>query len=382
VDVRGGLRLCGLGAAIAAAALACAHDSGRASRTAPSECRSSYDYAGAQGARARSGIRANVRTVKAPRVAVGHVAGWLGVGGPGLGPGGTDEWLQIGYSAFESGVRQVYYEVTLPRKAPRYHTVDPSLANDEVHRLAVLEVGGKPGSWRAWVDDRAVSPVFLLAGSHDRFKPQALGESWNGTSRRCNSYGYAFAAIESAARPGGQWQSAAGKRPGYQWENAEQQVVRTSPDSFVVRSAASARAATVDEPPLLGRLASTLLGRPVTARCAAQRAPARERPAGVLRLSTSVCEVLVGYAVAEPWVPKAGTAAGLEVAQNALGFLRGISRAGRAPRVDCRAVGFFYRTMRGLCATQGQALALRNTVIRARARVVPPLSLPPGCPIR
>jgi hypothetical protein len=329
MTVHGGLRLCGLGAAIAVVALAGASDPGRASPTTPSVCRSSYNYAGAQGAHVRSGIRANVTTVKVPHVAVGHVAGWLGVGGPGLGPGGTDEWLQVGYSAFDSGQRQIYYEVTLPRRAPRYHTVQDSLASGEVHRLGVLEVAGRLGAWRVWVDDRAVSSTIPLPGSTGRFKPQALGETWNGTSHRCNSYGYSFTDVQSAQRPGGSWTSAQGSA-GYRWEDSQQQLVRTSQSSFVVRSVATARAAAVDEPPLLGRLASTLLGRPVTARCAATRAPARERPAGVFRLSRSVCEVLVGYAVAEPWAPKAGSAAGLEVAENALGFLRGISRAGAA----------------------------------------------------
>jgi hypothetical protein len=95
-----------------------------------------------------------------------------------------------------------------------------------------------------------------------------------------------------------------------------------------VRSVAAARAAAINEPPLLGKLASTLLGRPVTARYAAQRAPARERPAGVLRLSMAVCEVLVGYAVAEPWAPRAGTAAGLEVAEKTLGSCTGSAAPG------------------------------------------------------
>ena len=29
-----------------------------------------------------------------------HVAGWVGVGGPGLGPHGEDEWLQVGLATF------------------------------------------------------------------------------------------------------------------------------------------------------------------------------------------------------------------------------------------------------------------------------------------
>ena len=57
--------------------------------------------------------------------------------------------------------------------------------------------------------------------------------------------------------------------------------------------------------------------------------------------------------------------------------------SGAAPaRVDCRALGLFYRAFRGLGATSREALALRSSILGARSRLSPPLSLPPGCPIR
>ena len=40
-----------------------------------------------------------------------HVAGWVGVGGPGLGPHGADEWLQVGLATFgDTNEGRLYYE--------------------------------------------------------------------------------------------------------------------------------------------------------------------------------------------------------------------------------------------------------------------------------
>src|SRR3989442_10914697 len=48
-----------------------------------------YAYAGAQEARVAHGIQANVVALTRPRVGRGHVAAWVGVGGPGQGRGGS-----------------------------------------------------------------------------------------------------------------------------------------------------------------------------------------------------------------------------------------------------------------------------------------------------
>ena len=42
---------------------------------------------------------ATVTMTTGPRVAGGHVAAWVGVGGVGLGPNGTDQWLQVGFGS-------------------------------------------------------------------------------------------------------------------------------------------------------------------------------------------------------------------------------------------------------------------------------------------
>ena len=70
----------------------------------------------------RSGVRgvsARIAPLRAPNVAGGHVAAWVGIGGEGLGPGGATEWIQAGLSAFADGRIELYYEVTLPGSEPR-----------------------------------------------------------------------------------------------------------------------------------------------------------------------------------------------------------------------------------------------------------------------
>src|SRR6476659_4507668 len=71
----------------------------------------SYAYAGVSGTHPAARIGAAVSTLSLPRVADGHVAAFVGVGGPGLGPGGSDEWLQIGLSGCAGSVSSVSYAV-------------------------------------------------------------------------------------------------------------------------------------------------------------------------------------------------------------------------------------------------------------------------------
>jgi hypothetical protein len=375
-------KLCSVVMAVATvASLAAGADAGRTSPLVQSGCKMNYDYTGVQNTGPSSGIRTYLTTVKKPDVKAGHVAGWVGVGGPGLGPHKTDEWVQVGYSAFTTGETQIYYEVAQPNKPPAYHTVVATLSPSAKNRVGVLEV--HDGSWEVLLNNKAVSPVISLPQSHDKFTPQALGETWNGGTTKCNVYGYGFGQVEVAQKPGGDWQSG---KEGYRWDNAQQQSVKTAPGSFTARSTASAVTTAADaEPPLLGNghLASKLIGHRVDTRCVPQSEPARFVP-GTLKMSRSACATLLGYAIAQPHGPKAGTTTGLQVAKTALGVLRAIATAsGAAPnRVDCRAVGLFYRALRGLGATSGEALALRGSLLDARSQITPPLSLPPGCPIR
>jgi hypothetical protein len=341
-----------------------------------------YDYTGVQNAGSSSGIRAYLTTVQEPDVKAGHVAGWVGVGGSGLGPHGTDEWVQVGYSAFPTGETQIYYEVALPNKAPTYHTVVASLSPDAKNLVSVVEVAQQQGAWQVSVNNKAVSPVIGLPDSHDRFSPQAIGETWNAGTTKCNIWGYGFGDVEVSAKPGSAWEPG---KAAYHWQNAQQQSAKTASDSFTARSTASTATALDSEPPLLGHghLASKLIGHRVQMHCVPQNQPARWHP-GTLLLSKSACAILLGYAIAQPRAPKAGTDAGLQVAETAFGVLRVIAQASGAARqrLDCRAVGLFYRALRGLGATSGEALALRRALLGAHSRLSPPLSLHRDCPIR
>lgn len=369
-----------LGTATLAVGAATPADSFRRS-SGGATCKANYAYAGAQDVKPRSGIRARLRAAAQPNVDAGHVAGWLGVGGPGLGPNGTTEWLQAGYSAMMDWPQQIYYEVTQPGKGTRYHTIKASLAPGETHLLAVVEVKGTRGKWQVMLDSKPVSPVIALPGSHGRFAPQALAESWNAGSRRCNEYSYSFKEIRVAQAPGGSWTL---PKAGYVWRDRQNQAIKVSRDSFVARTPSAYTAVARDVPPMLGPLASKLAGRWLSAECVSQAAPVRERPRSHLLLAKRVCEILLGYTVAQPWAPSAESEAGLGVAATALGFLRGVARAARLPEagIDCRAVGWFAGAMHALGATPSQARAFRDALLQHRDRLQPKLAFQPACRFR
>jgi len=198
-------------------------------------CKQAYSYAGLQGSAVVAGIRAELTVLTAPQVDAGHVAGWIGVGGPGLGPGGTDQWLQAGYSAFPDGTVQLYYEIALPRRAPEYHAVESEAQVGESRLIAIREVSGTKGAWRVWVGSGPVSPVYLLTASDREYVPQAIGESWRPSNGPCNAYAWLFHSGRVALRPGGAWISR-GKKPRYEWHDIGYRVKRIPPDSFEASS--------------------------------------------------------------------------------------------------------------------------------------------------
>jgi hypothetical protein len=122
------------------------------------------------------------------------VAAWVGVGGAGKGPRGSDEWLQAGVAAVKGG-NELYYEVAKPNVAPRYHDLDVAVGPGEDHRVAVIEMQQRPNWWRIWIDRAAVSAPIFLPASHDRWSPVVTSESWNGGVGACNSFAYVFSAI-------------------------------------------------------------------------------------------------------------------------------------------------------------------------------------------
>lgn len=168
--------------------------------------RSDYTYAGFDSPWRAFGVGARITAVTSPHVVSGHVAGWVGLGGPGLGPHGGDEWIQVGLSADDvTDLSTIYYEVMTPWTGARYvpvATVEPGVS----HRLAVLEMAHRHSWWRVWMDGRPVSRPIHLPRSHGAWWPQATAESWNGGNRGiCNEYAYRFDRVVIAKGPGGAW---------------------------------------------------------------------------------------------------------------------------------------------------------------------------------
>jgi hypothetical protein len=165
-----------------------------------------YAYAGLMGAKGVEGVEATLEPTAEPDVRSGHVAAWVGVGGPDAGPGGADEWLQVGLSSLGDGSIHLYYEVVAPHVALHYVDLGSSEVGRPV-RVAVLELTARPDWWRVWVDGRPVSPPLQLSGSEHRLVPVATAESWRpaGATPSCNTFTYRFRGVRVAARRGGPW---------------------------------------------------------------------------------------------------------------------------------------------------------------------------------
>jgi hypothetical protein len=165
-----------------------------------------YSYAGFQSASRGHGVRASLVALANPNVRDGHVAAWVGVGGAGLGPRGTDQWLQVGLSAFHGTGTNLYYEVTTAGAPPRYHEIAADVPAGRLQRVAVLEMSRRANWWRVWLNGKPVSRPIHLPGSSGRFQPIATAETWDGGSRACNSFAYRFARLGVAGARGGSWQ--------------------------------------------------------------------------------------------------------------------------------------------------------------------------------
>ena len=76
-----------------------------------------------------SGVAATIAPTAAPSVRDGHVDGWVGVGGPGLGPNGTDEWIQIGLTSVPNdSLNRIYYEIQRPGRPVVYRELRSNVA--------------------------------------------------------------------------------------------------------------------------------------------------------------------------------------------------------------------------------------------------------------
>lgn len=190
-----GLRIALLAGALTLAAAALA--------PAAFACQRGYSYAGVYSSSAASGIGATLAMLDEPAVFGGasHVAGWVGVGGPGLGPHGEDEWLQVGLATFgDSGDGRLYYELARPGRAPLYTELSSGIQPGQKVRVAVLELPFSPGSWIV-ISPAGIAGPFYLPASHAAWAPIATGESY-AAGARCNRSSYGFERLRLASGDG------------------------------------------------------------------------------------------------------------------------------------------------------------------------------------
>ena len=164
----------------------------------------SYSYAGLTSLQPAFGVAATLEAVLPAWVSDGHVAAWVGVGGPGYGPKGADEWIQVGMNTLPSLPDTIYYEVARPGLPIEYGAVQGDPLVGTRHRVAVLELQRHPNWWEVWVDGRVVAGPFFLPGSDGAWAPLATAESW-GAGAACNRFAYRFDRVALATSPGGNW---------------------------------------------------------------------------------------------------------------------------------------------------------------------------------
>ena len=197
-----------------------------------------YSYAGVGAPTFGSGISAVITPLGPFDIANGHVAGWVGVGGPGEGPHGTDEWLQIGLSGFPGLYTDVYYEVTLPNHDPVYHEVVQNPKAGQPYQFAVRE--DRPNYWSVWMNKKQVSPSYYLPQSHNAFMPIATAEAWDGGGNNgaCNDFLYNFQHVKVAKRTGGVFRGLTG---GYDIKSPKATLRRAGSSFIAAEGAPSAQ---------------------------------------------------------------------------------------------------------------------------------------------
>ncbi len=170
-------------------------------------CWSGYSYDGVQSPTRGYGVSASLTMNARSNVGTGHVAAWVGVGGAGMGPGGTDEWVQAGVAHDAGGADELYYEFKRPGDASAtYVTLGRAFAGD-THTFVVYERASYPNSWRVMIDGAKVSDPITLPGSHGLFQPVATAENWDGgVAGSCNQYNFAFSNLAVRKDFGGAWQ--------------------------------------------------------------------------------------------------------------------------------------------------------------------------------
>lgn len=173
-----------------------------------------YAYAGHQATYRGHGVRATITLARDPSVSSGHVAGWVGVGGPGQGANGEDAWIQVGVASMPGMEPFLYAEVTRNGRDPEFMLLEEGVPVGRSHHVAVLEMSRRPGWWRVWVDGDAMTEPVRLRGSSGRWAPIATAESWSGGEPTCNSFAFRFERVSVSYGGGGSWRPFV---PGYRF---------------------------------------------------------------------------------------------------------------------------------------------------------------------
>jgi hypothetical protein len=139
-------------------------------------------------------------------VSAGDTAAWIGVGGAGLGPHGSDEWIQAGFAHDAGGADVLYYEFKRPGDAQATYTTLGPVAGGSTHMVAVSESRTTRNAWRVRIDGVDRGAPVVLPGSHGAFAPVATAENWDGGVGACNSYAYSFANLAVRTSYAGVWQ--------------------------------------------------------------------------------------------------------------------------------------------------------------------------------
>jgi hypothetical protein len=193
---------CALGAALAAAWLV----------AAPAGA-TGYSYAGLVGTKGALGVAGTVTALQTPVVQRGHVAAWVGVGGPNEAPDGSAEWLQVGLNSSRGGGNHLYYEFVRPGIPVTYVELAASVPTGQPVRVAVLKCAVGRDLWRVWINGRPASDPISLPASSGRLTPVATAENWDGgVTGALNTFSYSFDGIRVASAAGGVWRPFAAGR--------------------------------------------------------------------------------------------------------------------------------------------------------------------------
>jgi hypothetical protein len=186
-------------AVLTVAALTVAPALVRASPALDQGCALGYGYAGYASRGGVHGVAATLTALERPRVATGHAAAWVGVGGIRAGRAGRSEWLQAGIAAFPQARLRLYVEAVAPGARRKFTDLGPGLGGRR-YRIRVAEV--EPDVWQATVDGRAVGTPVYLPTAHGAWRGVVTSESWRAGRATCNRYAYRF---ESVSVRGSAW---------------------------------------------------------------------------------------------------------------------------------------------------------------------------------